>query len=118
MHAVVQPPSISLTDEETEAISTLETTFPPALHAAAMICAYMAGEEQSSLFSLLEELARARCAHLSAVSMHTQPRAAEAGLAYHLKFGLAYHLYNSTNPSHEKGKTKGAQIELKLFGVV
>lgn len=98
----VEPPQTTLTDEEHEAISALEATLSPSLHAAAMVSAFIAGQTESSLFDVLEELARARCTRVSATNMHTQLRAAETGLAYHLKFGLAYHLYDSSLAPAEK----------------
>ena len=58
-----------------------------------MVSAFIAGQPESSLFSVLEELARARCRRVT--SMHTQPSASEPGPADQAHAGLAYDLYDS-----------------------
>jgi hypothetical protein len=94
--ADAQHPQITLTDEEQERITALEATLSPALHAAAMVSAFIAGHSESSLFGVLEQLARARCSCISSNRMHTQPRGSKDGLDNRLKFCLAYDLYDSS----------------------
>jgi hypothetical protein len=90
-------PHITLTDKEQEIISALEATLSPALHAAAMVSAFVAGQSESNLFGVLEQLARARCSRVSSSTMDTQPRALQAGLGCNSNRGLAYDLYDSLN---------------------
>lgn len=74
-----------------------------------MVCAFVAGQAESSLFGALDELARARCRRVNLTGMHTEPCAAD--LADHWKFGLAYHLYDSLKvPEEEDADTAAAGV--------
>jgi hypothetical protein len=90
-------PHITLTDKEQEIISALEATLSPALHAAAMVSAFVAGQSESNLFGVLEQVARARCSRVCSSTMDTQPRALQAVLGCNSNRGLAYDLYDSLN---------------------